>query len=109
MRYVKAAAADQVPEGGKLKATVEDLTLMITNIGGEYYAINNRCPHMGGSLYDGILDGETVTCPRHKSVFNVKTGALVKGGSIAFIHLKVADAKAYPVKIEGGDILVGLE
>ena len=109
MRYVKAATVDQIPEGGKLKATVEDLTLMITNIGGEYYAINNRCPHMGGSLYDGTLDGETVACPKHKTVFNVRTGAVVKNGNIAFIRLKVADAKAYPVKVEGGDILVELE
>ncbi|MBE0600803.1 MAG: Rieske 2Fe-2S domain-containing protein [Firmicutes bacterium] len=99
----------QIPEGGKLKATVEDVTLLVTNIDGEYFAINNRCPHMGGSLYDGILEDETVTCPRHRTVFHVKTGAVVQGGNIAFIRLKVADAKAYPVRIEGDDILVGLE
>lgn len=108
MRYVKAATVDQIPEGGKLKATVENTALLMTRIDGEYYAINNRCPHMGGSLYNGILEGETITCPRHKTVFNVKTGAVVKNGTIAFFHLKVSDANSYPVQVEGDDVLVGL-
>jgi 3-phenylpropionate/trans-cinnamate dioxygenase ferredoxin subunit len=109
MRYAKATTTDQVPEGGKLKAAVEDKTLLITNIGGAYYAIDNRCPHMGGSLYDGKLEGDTVTCPRHKSVFSVKSGEVIQNGNIAFIRLKVSNAKAYPVKIEGEDLLVGFE
>ncbi len=107
MRYVKVATKDQIPAGGKLKATVDNTTVLITNIGGDYHAINNRCPHMGGSLYDGVLSGETITCPRHKTVFNAKTGAVIKQGQIAFFHLKVSDANAYPVKLEGDDILVG--
>ncbi|HPJ03331.1 MAG TPA: Rieske 2Fe-2S domain-containing protein [Candidatus Limiplasma sp.] len=108
MRYVKAATLDQLPEGGKLKVTVEDKTLLITNIGGDYFAIDNRCPHMGGSLFYGVLNGDTIACPRHKTVFSVKTGAVIENGHIAFIRLKVPDAKSYPVKAEGSDILVGL-
>ncbi len=109
MRYVKVTSADQLPPGGKQKVTLEGKTLLLTNVDGAVYAIDNRCPHMGGSLFEGKLEGETITCPRHHTVFNVKTGAVVQNGSIAFLHLKVADTRAYPAKIEGGDVLVGVE
>ena len=108
MRYVKVARADEVAQGGKLKVTAEDKTLLITNVDGAYYAIDNKCTHMGGSLYDGELKGDTITCPRHKTVFNVKTGEVVTNGRIAFVRFNVADTKAYPVKTKDGDLLVGL-
>ena len=108
MRYVKVALANELPAGDKLKVTVEGKTLLLTNVDGQYYAIDNRCPHMGGSLFDGQLENGQITCPRHKTVFDVKTGAVVKNGSIAFLHLKVKDTQAYPVKAEDGDLFVGL-
>jgi 3-phenylpropionate/trans-cinnamate dioxygenase ferredoxin component len=109
MRYVKVARADELPQGGKLKVTPEGKTLLLTNVDGTYYAIDNRCPHMGGSLYDGRLDGDTIACPRHKTVFSVRTGKVIENGTIAFVRLKVHDVQSYPVKAEDGDLLVGLE
>lgn len=46
---------------------------------------------------------------KHGSVFDVKTGKLVKGGKMLFINVKGHDLKSYPVKIEGNDILIGFE
>lgn len=108
LHYVKVARAEELPQGGKLKVNVSDKTLLLTNVNGAYYAIDNRCTHMGGSLFDGKLEGDAITCPRHKTVFNVKTGKVVTNGHIAFIHLKVSDTQAYPVKEENGDLLVGI-
>jgi len=109
MEYIKIAQTGELKDGEKMKVTAGGKVLLLTNIGGTYYAIDNKCPHMGGSLYDGILEGGTITCPLHGTVFDVKTGKLVKNGKIAFINLKVKDDRAYPVKIEGTDILVGIE
>lgn len=106
MRYVKVARADELPQGEKLKVTVEEKTLLLTNVDGAYYAIDNKCTHMGGSLFDGTLAGDTITCPRHKTVFSVITGNVVKNGAIAFLHLKVRDTQAYTVKIENGELFV---
>ena len=64
---------------------------------------------MGGSLYDGQLEGNNIICPRHGSVFDVRTGEAVKGAKIAFINIKGGDTTAYPVKIEDDDILIGME
>lgn len=108
MQYVKVARAEELPQGGKLKASVKDKTLLLTNVGGAYYTIDNKCTHMGGSLFDGKLEGDAIACPRHKTVFNVKTGKVIANGAIAFIHLKVRDTQAYPVKEDNGDLLVGI-
>lgn len=109
MQYVTVATTADVPPGGKKKVLLEDRALLLTNIGGEYFAINDRCPHMGGSLYEGTLEGETVTCPRHKTVFSAKTGRVLKNGAIAFLKLKVSDTRAYSVKVHDDDIMVGIE
>lgn len=109
MRYVKVARFDELNDGEKRKVTQDGKTLLLTKIDGACYAIDNRCPHMGGSLYDGTLDGANIACPRHGTSFDVRTGKVVSNGKLAFIKLNVQDVEAYPVKIEEGDVLVGLE
>ncbi|MEI8199175.1 MAG: Rieske 2Fe-2S domain-containing protein [Eubacteriales bacterium] len=109
MRYVKVARTSEIAVGSKQKITVEAKEILLTNIAGLYYAINNKCPHLGGSLYDGNLESDMIVCPRHGSAFNVKTGKNVRDAKILFAKFKVKDAQTYPVKIEGADILIGIE
>ena len=109
MQYLKVANASEIKDGEKKKVTVNDKVILLTQIGDTYHAIDNRCPHMGGSLYDGILNGNSITCPKHGSVFDVRTGEVVQSGKFAFIRVKVRDIHVYPVKVEGTDILVGIE
>lgn len=108
MSYVKIAKADDVKDGEKKKISVQDKEILLTNVKGKYYAINNKCPHMGGSLSDGNLDGYSITCPRHGSVFDVRTGESTKEAKMAFMKIKVNDTPAYPVKVEGKDILIDI-
>ncbi|MEN6593614.1 MAG: Rieske 2Fe-2S domain-containing protein [Clostridiaceae bacterium] len=109
MTYVKAAAADELKDGEKKKVTLENHVLLLTRLNGTYYALDNKCPHMGGSLADGTLQGASIICPKHGTAFDVRTGKVVKGGKMVFISIKAADARTYPVKIEGSDVLVGLD
>jgi 3-phenylpropionate/trans-cinnamate dioxygenase ferredoxin subunit len=109
MQYVKIALTDEVKDGEKKKVALDDKTLLLTKYQGTYYVIDNKCPHMGGSLYDGKLEGYRITCPRHGSVFDVRTGKVLQNGKLAFIKVRVGDDKAYPVKVEGSGIFVGLE
>lgn len=108
MRYLKAADTAELKSGGKMKVTLEGRVLVLANVDGMYYALDNRCPHMGGSLADGILEGTTIVCPRHKTAFDLKTGKVAVNGRLAFVPLRVDDVKAYPVKVEGSDVLIGL-
>ena len=109
MQFIKAARIGDVKEGGKKIILAGDKTLLLTHVAGQYYAIDNRCTHMGGSLYDGVLSGDIIKCPRHGTQFDVKTGKVVQRGKIVFIPVKASDTRAYPVKVEGEDILIGIE
>jgi 3-phenylpropionate/trans-cinnamate dioxygenase ferredoxin subunit len=109
MRYVFAAKAAALPDGGKLKAGVEGRDILLTRFGDEIFAIDNKCTHMGGSLADGHFEGGLVSCPRHGATFDLKTGKAVRGGKMGPIKFTPPDTRAYPVKVEGEDIRIGVE
>ena len=64
--------------------------------------------HLGGSLSDGKLEDGIVTCPRHGSQFDVRTGKNVGEAKIAFIKVKPKDEVCFEVKVEGTSILIGI-
>ena len=108
MQYVKLADVGEVKHGEKKKVQINDKTILLVNVGGLYYALDNRCPHMGGLLSGGDLEGVTLTCPRHGAKFDVRTGKSVGNAKLAFVSVKVGDATKYPVKVEGQEIFVEL-
>lgn len=109
MRYVKVAETSEIEPGGKKKISVENRVILLANLNGNFHAIDNTCPHMGGSLSDGRLEGTHIVCPRHGSVFDVTTGKAVKEGKLLFIKAKIHDLRSYPVKVDGTDIYIGFE
>ncbi|UOO37424.1 Rieske 2Fe-2S domain-containing protein [Oscillospiraceae bacterium CM] len=109
MNFVKVAHTTDLTAGNKKKISLGGKEILLTNIQNSYYAIDNTCPHMGGSLYDGNLDGSQIICPRHGSIFDVTTGKVLQNGKLLFFKAKVHDLHVYPVKIEGTDLLIGIE
>jgi 3-phenylpropionate/trans-cinnamate dioxygenase ferredoxin subunit len=109
MRYVKVAAATELAASNKKLVTVDGAAILLVHADGSYYAVDNTCPHMGGSLFEGKLQGTQVTCPRHGSVFDVADGRVIRPGTLMFIKVKVHDITTYPVRVEGADVLVGIE
>ena len=108
MQYVKLANVGEVKHGEKKKVLINDKTILLLNVGGLYYALDNRCPHMGGLLSGGDLEGTTLTCPRHGAKFDVRTGKSVGNAKLSFVSVKVGDATKYPIKVEGQEIFVEL-
>ena len=109
MKFVKIAQTTALSNGAKTKITLENREILLVNIEGTFYAVDNKCTHMGGSLYDGNLEGNNIICPKHGSAFDVRTGEFSQSGKILFIKIKAKNLHAYPVKIEGTDILIGIE
>jgi len=72
------AATGDIEEGGMKGLSVKGGEILLARVGGEYYAVDNTCPHMKGRLSDGTLEGYTVTCPRHGSQFDVRNGQVVR-------------------------------
>lgn len=97
-RFVKAAKTDDVAPGSGIGVKVEGVFVGIYNVDGEYFAVNNICPHLGGVLHYGSLENQLITCPLHLWQFDVKTGKCVWPG-----QERIA---TYAVQIVGNDILV---
>lgn len=108
MEFVKVAETTALPAGKMMKVTANKKEILLANVDGAYYAIANRCTHLGGSLANGRLNGSQVTCPRHTSTFDVKTGKVVHGAKIGPLKFNVRDETKYEVKVDGTSILVGV-
>lgn len=97
--WVKVAErSDIAPGHGKLVVGPADKPIALFNVGGEFYAINHVCPHRGGPLADGRMEGSIVICPWHGWTFDVRTGEPDHPGGHS--------VAAYEVKVEGADVYV---
>jgi 3-phenylpropionate/trans-cinnamate dioxygenase ferredoxin subunit len=108
MEFIKVADTSTLPAGKTMLVTASGKEILLANVGGSYYAIANKCTHLGGSLAKGALKGNIVTCPKHGAQFDVKTGQAVSEAKIAFVKMKVRDEVKYEVKVEGTNILIGI-
>jgi len=109
MSFIKVIKADELQPGEKLKVEVQGKSILLANLDGSYFALDDRCPHLGGSLSRGEMRGSQVFCPKHGAAFDLKTGKNEGDAKIAFIKMKVNDARTYPVKVEDGDVLVDID
>jgi nitrite reductase (NADH) small subunit len=99
--FVAAVAAGEVPAGTAVEVTVDGRVVAIFNVGGTFHALSGRCPHRGGPLGQGFLDGNQVSCPWHNYTFDVATGE-----NVVNADLKVP---RYPVKVEDGQVFVKVD
>jgi 3-phenylpropionate/trans-cinnamate dioxygenase ferredoxin component len=99
MAKVQVGLAKDVAPGTMRGFRAGDKGVVVSNIGGKYSAIGDKCTHRGCSLSKGRMEGEVVTCPCHGSRFNLKTGAVVRGPA-------VEPEPAYPVTVEGDALWV---
>lgn len=96
--YVTVAAVGEIPEGGRKVVEVGETYVLLVNIGGEYYAIEDACTHDGNELSDGDLVGYTVECSRHGAKFDVRTGR----GTFPAVQPTVT----YPVRVADGIVQI---
>jgi nitrite reductase/ring-hydroxylating ferredoxin subunit len=97
-RFVSIATVGDIPPGEARAYVVGDREIALFNVDGAFYAIENACPHQGGPLAEGFIDGPIVTCPWHAWCFDVRDGQMTLGGMTA--------VEAYDVAIEGSAISV---
>ena len=74
MNWHATVAREDLWEGEVVSVPVGVKNVVIVNVAGEVRAFEDRCPHLGGRLSEGILDGRSLTCPNHLWEFDVLTG-----------------------------------
>lgn len=97
-KLIKLAHKNEIPEGGALTVCAPDgREIALFKLEGCVYALDNRCPHMGGPLADGEIQDCFITCPWHGWQFDIKTGACenMPGEDAAVLPITVEDEIVY--------------
>jgi 3-phenylpropionate/trans-cinnamate dioxygenase ferredoxin subunit len=97
-RHHIADIADIPPETTR-RVVVRDTEILVCNVEGKFYAIEDICTHDGGPLDQGTLEGACVVCPRHGATFDVRTGE-------ALTLPAVMPVQTFEVDVEGDRIYV---
>ncbi len=95
------ARKSEIAAGTTMRVKVGRTEVLLCNVDGEIFAIEDVCTHDGGELDQGQLDGCTIMCPRHGAMFDVKTGT-------ALTLPAIVPVPTYEVRVEGDDIFVRL-
>jgi nitrite reductase (NADH) small subunit len=100
--WVRIAYCRDIPlrEGRAVK--VGDREIAIFNLGDRFLAVDNRCPHKGGPLADGIVSGTTVVCPLHAWKLSLESGKGVNGPSLS------SCIQTFRTRVEDGIVLLEL-
>ena len=99
MVFTRVARASEIMPGSIKGYVVGDKKIAITNVSGNFYAIEDRCAHQGQPLAGGLLMGNVVMCLFHGAQFDVTTGKSMNATT-------KDPVKTFPVKVEGDDIMV---
>lgn len=100
--FVKVAQVSDLPPGTMKTFTVQGQSILVANVGGKFYAIGAICNHKQWDLSLGALEGETVVCAGHGSIWDLKTGQ----GTYA---MPLPPEPVYEIKVEGDGVLVSLK
>ncbi|MGB7512870.1 MAG: nitrite reductase small subunit NirD [Candidatus Acidiferrum sp.] len=101
-RWVRITAAENIPLREGRAVQVGGHVVAIFNLGDRFLALENRCPHRGGPLADGIVSAGTVVCPLHAWKIDLTTGSVTNQPE------NPQCVKTFPARVEAGAIFVEL-
>jgi 3-phenylpropionate/trans-cinnamate dioxygenase ferredoxin component len=101
--WIDIAQASELSAGTWRSTELEDGTLIaVFNLDGEYHAIEDLCTHDGGTLSDGMLEGDEIVCPRHGAHFSIRTGEVRAPPAYE-------DIATFPVRVLDGKVQVRVD
>lgn len=99
--WTDAMAADALPTDDVVAVAADGREIAICTVGDAVYAVDNLCTHGNARLCDGFLDGHEIECPLHQGKFDVRDGRpICEPVTLAL--------RSYPVKVDGGRVLLKL-
>jgi nitrite reductase (NADH) small subunit len=101
--WVRIAHCRDIPlrEGRAVRVGSRDIAIF--NLGDRFHAVENRCPHKGGPLADGIVSGTSVVCPLHAWKMCLETGKGVNGPSAS------SCVETFAIRVEGGIVMLQMD
>ena len=101
LEFVVVAKEDELGDGERILFEIEGESIVLFKIAEAFFAIADLCSHDDGPVAEGEVEGHEVICPRHGARFDLHTGK-------ALTLPAVVDIPAYPVRVEDGEVLVGI-
>jgi nitrite reductase (NADH) small subunit len=102
MHWSKIGSIEDIPRrGARCVATPRGRIAVFRTADDRVFAMEDRCPHKGGPLSQGIVHGAAVTCPLHNWVISLETGCVLGADE--------GRARTIPVKLEGGELFISLD
>lgn len=98
--FFEVALTTEMVSGRARVIYLKGIEIALFNVNGDFYAVDNLCPHEGGPLVAGTIGGRVLTCPWHRWQFDLKTGRSPVNPAI--------QVQTYPVQIEGERIKIGM-
>ena len=98
MSMIDIAALDDIPpQGARVVRTPQGCVAIFRTADDRVFALDDRCPHKGGPLSEGIVHGTSVTCPLHNWVFDMTTGQAqgADSGHVATHPVRVQDGRIW--------------
>ena len=99
--FYPVISIDDLISGERIFIEVNDMSVVVFNIAGDIYAIEDRCTHDNGPLGEGDLEGFEIVCPRHGARFDVRDGRAISLPA-------VEPTKYFPIRIVDNQIEIGI-
>jgi nitrite reductase (NADH) small subunit len=99
-RWIRVTQSENIPLREGRAVEIEGCEIALFNLGDRFLAVENRCPHRGGPLSDGIVSGNVVVCPMHAWKVCLDDGAVVKPAG------EKACVASYPTRVEEGVVSI---
>lgn len=101
--FIKVAKTADLASGQGMVVEVEGRAIALFNVNGEYFALDNICPHRGGPIGEGYVDchNQTVQCPWHGWTFSLASGVSPVNA--------IAKVEKFDVQVEGDEVRISLE
>ncbi|MGR3250717.1 MAG: nitrite reductase small subunit NirD [Paracoccus sp. (in: a-proteobacteria)] len=101
-RFVDIASLEDIPrQGARLIRTAAGCVALFRTADDRVFALDDRCPHKGGPLSEGIVHGHQVTCPLHNWVFDLNTGTALGADE--------GTVRTWPVRVDDGRVLISTD
>ena len=108
MALIKACSTSDVSKSGLKFVKVADKELVIANVDGKFYAMDNWCTHEQGNLSEGQLSKTVLTCPEHGAQFDVTSGRVLAGPD-GEAPGETPMARVHRVEVQGSNIMVDVD
>ena len=99
---------DRLKRKGKMKVSYKNRTILLVYLDEKVYAIDDKCPHMGASLYPGKVDGDVIYCKDHALGISLKSGEVASVKQADFMKLDEysRSVKTYSIEVKDGKVHV---